>query len=54
MRPQADLDGRQIAHLDVRQGTFKNSYVLRLMYQLPEPLRTLVIASPLAFDLSRS
>ncbi|MFI0484764.1 hypothetical protein [Actinomadura sp. 9N215] len=49
-----DMNGQRIAHTDVREATFKDRYVLQLMYQLPEPLRTLVIASPLAFDLTRS
>ncbi|MFC4052036.1 hypothetical protein ACFOY4_20300 [Actinomadura syzygii] len=49
-----DVNGQLIAHADVREATFKDRYVLQLMYQLPEPLRTMVIASPLAFDLTRS
>jgi len=47
-------NGQQIARLDYGQAKRKDSYVLRLLGRLPEPLRTLVIASPLAFDLSRS
>jgi hypothetical protein len=49
-----DVNGQRIAQVHVRQATFKDCYVLQLMYQLPEPLRMLVIASPLAYDLSRS
>jgi hypothetical protein len=49
-----DANGTHIAHADVRQATFKDRYVLQITYQLPEPLRTLVIASPLAYDLGRS
>lgn len=68
-RPRGDVDDRQwnpkacdyvdphgthIAHADVHPATFRDRYVLRLAYQLPEPLRTLVVASPLAYDLSQS
>lgn len=49
-----DMSGTHIAHVDVRQAAIKDRYVLQLGYQLPEPLRTLVIASPLAYDLSDS
>ncbi|WP_165964021.1 hypothetical protein [Actinomadura sp. KC216] len=49
-----DMNRQRIAHADVKEATFKDRYALQLMYQLPEPLRTLVIASPLAFDLTRS
>jgi hypothetical protein len=50
----SDMQGQRIAQMDVREATFKDRYTLRLHYQLPEPMRTLVIASPLAFDLTRS
>ncbi|TDD28594.1 hypothetical protein E1287_32480 [Actinomadura sp. KC06] len=49
-----DMNGQRIARADVKEATFKDRYSLQLMYQLPDPLRTLVIASPLAFDLTRS
>jgi hypothetical protein len=49
-----DMRGRQIAQMEVQAATFKDRYILRLHYQLPEPVRTLVIASPLAFDLTQS
>lgn len=49
-----DMNGQRVAHADVREATFKDRYSLQLMYRLPEPLRTLVIASPLAYDLTRS
>ncbi|WP_242909095.1 hypothetical protein [Actinomadura terrae] len=49
-----DLNGVQIARLDVREGMHKDQYQLQFLYQLPEPLRTLAIASPLAFDLTRT
>lgn len=49
-----DAAGTHIGHTDVREATFKDRYALQLPYRLPEPLRTLVIASPLAFDLTRS
>ncbi|MFI0450875.1 hypothetical protein [Actinomadura sp. 6N118] len=48
------LDGNRVAHVDVHAATFKDRYDLRLMLQLSEPLRTLVIAAPLAYDLTRS
>jgi hypothetical protein len=49
-----DAHGQPIAHLDVREATFKDRYDLQLRYQLTEPLRTMVIASPLAYDLMMS
>ncbi|KAB2347821.1 hypothetical protein [Actinomadura rudentiformis] len=48
------LDGAHIAHVDVHAAAFKDRYDLQLMFQLNEPLRTLVIAAPLAYDLTRS
>jgi hypothetical protein len=50
----SDMHGQQVAQLDVREATFKDRYILRLLDQVPEPMRTLVVASPLAFDLTRS
>lgn len=50
----SDMRGQQIAEMDVREATFKDRYTLRLFYQLPEPMRTLLVASPLAFDLIRT
>ena len=47
-------NGQRLAHLNVREGGFKDRYELRLMYDLPQPLRTLAVAVPLAFDLTRS
>ncbi|GAA2615568.1 hypothetical protein SMC26_25035 [Actinomadura fulvescens] len=49
-----DLGGRRVAHVDVHAATFKDRYDLQVMFQLDEPLRTLVIAAPLAYDLTRS
>ncbi|HEV7935728.1 MAG TPA: hypothetical protein VGP70_25865 [Actinomadura sp.] len=42
-----DLQGTEIARVD--GGA--DPYTLQINYQLPEPLRTLVIAAPLALDL---
>lgn len=50
----ADMNDQKIAEMDIKPGMFKDRYTLHLLYQLSEPLRTLVIASPLAFDLSQS
>lgn len=49
-----DMNGQQIAHLDVSEALFKDRYELRLFFQLPEPLQTLVVTAPLALDLTRS
>lgn len=50
-----DANGNELARMDQAQNKqVRDRYDLRLNYQLPEPLRTLVIASPIAFDLSRS
>jgi hypothetical protein len=49
-----DPNGQHIAHLDVREAMHKDRYELRIFYQLPEPLQTLVITAPLALDLTRS
>ncbi|TDD80511.1 hypothetical protein E1293_20580 [Actinomadura darangshiensis] len=49
-----DMNGTAIAHLDVREGFHKDEYELQFGYQLPEPLHTLIVASPFAFDLTRS
>lgn len=49
-----DLEDARIAQLDYGQRTRKDRYRLEFDRPLPEPLRTLVIASPLAFDLRRS
>ncbi|WP_242909091.1 hypothetical protein [Actinomadura terrae] len=49
-----DMEGLHIAELEIREGHPRDSYRLQLEFRLPEPLRTLVIASPLAFDLSRT
>jgi hypothetical protein len=49
-----DANGRHIVHLDVHEAVYKDRYELRLFYQLPEPLQTLVVTAPIAFDLTRS
>jgi hypothetical protein len=49
-----DANGQLIAQVVVREAVFKDQYRLQVHYQLPEPLRTLVVASPLAFDLTRT
>lgn len=47
-----DMNGVQIAHLDISESGVKTDrFTLQIGYQLPEPLRTLVIAAPLAMDL---
>jgi hypothetical protein len=47
-----DMNGTQIAHLDTSASNRKaDRFTLQIGYQLPEPLRTLVIAAPLAMDL---
>jgi hypothetical protein len=47
-----DMNGVQIATTDLSQsGSITDRFVLQLTYQLPDPLRTLVIASPIAIDL---
>jgi len=52
-----DMAGTQIArmdlNLDAAHQTVKDGYYLQINYQLPEPLRSLVIAIPIAFDMSR-
>ncbi|MFG2006572.1 hypothetical protein ACGFNU_46245 [Spirillospora sp. NPDC048911] len=47
-------NGQRIARVDIREAAFKDQYTLHLHHRLPEPLRTLVIATPLAFDLIRT
>ncbi|MFC5753828.1 hypothetical protein [Actinomadura rugatobispora] len=49
-----DLEGRRVAEIEVREATFKDRYTLRLEGEPAEPLRTLVLATPLALDLTRS
>ncbi|NKZ02448.1 hypothetical protein [Actinomadura latina] len=49
-----DMNGVQVAKLDVNEGFYKGKYDLQFFYQLPEPMRTLILASPIAFDLTRS
>jgi hypothetical protein len=47
-----DMNGVQIAHTDLTQsGMIADRFSLQINYQLPDPLRTLVIASPIAIDL---
>jgi hypothetical protein len=47
-----DMNGTQIAYLDISASNRKSDrFTLQIGYQLPEPLRTLVIAAPLAMDL---
>jgi hypothetical protein len=47
-----DMNQVQIARLEPREsGDFAKSFSLRLRYQLPDPLRVLVIASPIAILL---
>ncbi|MFC9973777.1 hypothetical protein ACFVH6_23055 [Spirillospora sp. NPDC127200] len=50
-----DRQGDELARVDRDEATFyKDRYKLTLHRPLPEPLRTLVIASPLAIDLDRT
>ncbi|MFI6514819.1 hypothetical protein ACIBF1_04570 [Spirillospora sp. NPDC050679] len=50
-----DQQGDELARVDRDEATFyKDRYKLTLRRPLPEPLRTLVIASPLATDLDRT
>ncbi|XVQ14252.1 hypothetical protein ACQP1W_17420 [Spirillospora sp. CA-255316] len=49
-----DMDGGEVAKVEVREKTFKDRYTLRFLSDPPEPLRTLVVAMPLALDLTRS
>lgn len=47
-----DMKEVQLAHLDISASDWKTDrFTLQLGFQLPEPLRTLVIAAPLAMDL---
>ncbi|WP_395992666.1 hypothetical protein [Actinomadura sp. 9N215] len=48
-----DANGVQIARLNYLRAT-KAEYTLKIEYRLSEPLRTLVLATPLAFALGRS
>lgn len=49
-----DMNGTQIAHLDISASDrTTDRFTLQIGYQLPDPLRTLVIAAPLAMDLMR-
>ncbi|WP_329519271.1 hypothetical protein [Spirillospora sp. NBC_01491] len=50
-----DPDGTELARMERARNQWSGDrYVLHLPFRLPDPLRTLVIASPIAFDLSRS
>ncbi|MFI0450877.1 hypothetical protein [Actinomadura sp. 6N118] len=51
-----DMNRTALARLDSHQPTWSNKdrYELELSYQLPEPLRTLILAAPIALDLLRS
>jgi hypothetical protein len=48
------VDDEPVAELDYKAATHKDRYRLELAGPLPEPLRTLVAVSPLAFDLRES
>ncbi|MBO2454298.1 hypothetical protein J4573_44935 [Actinomadura barringtoniae] len=52
-----DMAGTQIARMDLNldavHQTVKDGYYLQINYQLPEPLRSLVIATPIAYDMTR-
>ncbi|MFC6019843.1 hypothetical protein ACFP2T_27020 [Plantactinospora solaniradicis] len=47
----ADMNGVSIARLDDESTSSNTRFTLQLQYQLPEPLRTLVIATPVALGL---
>ncbi|MFI0450881.1 hypothetical protein [Actinomadura sp. 6N118] len=47
-------NGQQIARIDIREAAFKDQYTLHVYDQFLDPLRTLVVAAPLAFDLIRT
>ncbi|MEU5876566.1 hypothetical protein [Spirillospora sp. NPDC047279] len=51
-----DMNRTALARLDSHQPAWssKDRYELELNYQLPEPLRTLILAAPIALDLLRS
>jgi hypothetical protein len=47
-----DMNGVQIAHVDTSESsTVADRFALQIGYRLPDPLRVLVIASPIAIDL---
>jgi hypothetical protein len=46
------MNAVQIAHVDTSEsGTVTDRFTLQIGYRLPDPLRVLVIASPVAIDL---
>ncbi|GAA2615556.1 hypothetical protein SMC26_25045 [Actinomadura fulvescens] len=51
-----DRDRTALARLDSHTPTWSNKdrYDLQINYRLPEPLRTLILAAPIALDLLRS
>lgn len=50
-----DTNGVEIAHLETgNTKVLADRSTLRLLYQLPDPLRTLVVAYPIAWDLMHS